>query len=295
VRIASDLLMGMAPGARALIDVSGGGRIEARGAVRIGGSAGGHGATAVMETMCVGGSPLCGTSPGVAGRLTVEADGRLEGGTLLLAQTGRMNGAGTVAVAETLLFGVVEPGTDPGGEAGGGGLGLEQRALAAPASTTSKGHRPVDPAVLTFQGDVVLGPTAELVIDIWGGDPSLHDRIVVDGALQLGGTLVLNFIHHAPRQGDVLGFITASGVVDGAFTEVVVQGLGPGFRYEIDVVDGELRLTALNNASLGVIAPVGSVTAIPTLGTLGLLLLTLGTVLMAGRTWRRRNRPGGLH
>jgi len=315
-----------------------GGGPDSFGVVRIGGSAAGHVATAIMEVMCVGGDPLCGTSPGVAGRLTVEADGRLEGTTLLLGRAGRMGGAGTFAVEETILRGVVEPGTNLGGEADGGdllpqqqafatiapgagkgqlppdsgfptlqremgdpgadpatsesagkSLALEQHSLDIGLSATDQGHLAPDPAVLTFQGDVEFGATAELIIDIWGSDISLHDRIVVDGNLQLDGTLVLNFIHYAPRQGDVLSFITATGVVEGAFAEVVVQGLGPGFLYDIEVVEGELRLTALNDASLGITAPVpGPVTPIPTLGHIGVLLLVLWMTLMTG--WARRPR-----
>lgn len=75
----------------------------------------------------------------------------------------------------------------------------------------------------------------------------MQDRLVISGTAQLNGNLALNFGNgYAPRQGDVLTFVTASGAT-GSFGKLTISGLAPGFQYRINTAGGALTLTALND------------------------------------------------
>jgi hypothetical protein len=82
-----------------------------------------------------------------------------------------------------------------------------------------------------------------------GSDPGQYGRLAVSGAANLDGVLALNFTQgYAPSQGDTFTFLTAKGGVNGTFASVEINGLAPGFAYDLTVSDGQLALAALNDA-----------------------------------------------
>ena len=71
--------------------------------------------------------------------------------------------------------------------------------------------------------------------------------MVVNGNVQLGGTLTLNFGNgYAPKQGDTFAFVQAS-TSTGSFANVEVNGLADGFQFEVQSSGGGTQLVAQND------------------------------------------------
>jgi hypothetical protein len=239
-----------------------------------------------------------------SGVLAVQAQGEVRTNILVIRSGGTVQGDGTIFTFFSDIQGTVVPGVDvfeeivlplePIQPLSGPGIFRTMDFTPATISTLENGP---SPATLTLVGNVVLGSTAVIELDVWG--PGLADRLEVDGTLQINGaTLVLNFLDgYLPSEGDLLDLIAATGGVTGSFGNVVFNGLGPGFEYRIDIVNGAVSLTALNDATEddgsggdgpGLNPPP---VAIPTLSQLGLVLLAL-MLLLAGFRARGRSPRG---
>jgi hypothetical protein len=93
---------------------------------------------------------------------------------------------------------------------------------------------------------MTMGPTGRLEIPLIG--PGQYGSLAVTGAANLDGVLALNFSQgYAPQQGDTFTVLTATGSVNGTFDSVEINGLVPGFEYDLTIVDGQVVLEALND------------------------------------------------
>ncbi|MCK6623767.1 MAG: hypothetical protein DPW09_36050 [Anaerolineae bacterium] len=105
-------------------------------------------------------------------------------------------------------------------------------------------------ATLAISGTLTMGPTGRLAIPLTGNGAGQYGSLAITGTAILDGVLVLNFKNgYAPSQGDTLTFLTATGGINGAFDSVEINGLEPGFEYELSYVDGQVTLEALNNGA----------------------------------------------
>lgn len=102
---------------------------------------------------------------------------------------------------------------------------------------------------LLIKGDVLFDG-AVLRLSVGGADDSSRDRLLIDGQVSVqAATLQLNFVNgYAPREGDELVLLTI-GSLTGDFKEIILNGLAPGFDYRIELVEGDLVLVALNDAT----------------------------------------------
>jgi T5SS/PEP-CTERM-associated repeat protein len=102
-------------------------------------------------------------------------------------------------------------------------------------------------ATLAISGTLTMGPSGRLAIPLTGSGAGQYGSLAITGTATLDGVLALNFKNgYAPHQGDILTFLTATGGINGAFDSVEINGLEPGFEYELSIVDGQVTLTALN-------------------------------------------------
>jgi hypothetical protein len=191
------------------------------------------------DRFAVGGVPGLGSLDGVPGRLELNDGLVVTPGELWIGEQGILSGQGTVQAHTIVANGYVAPAFFPTVSA--------TAARLRPANDTDT---PL-PGVLTLDGDLVLGPTGVIAVVIRGAEAGNQTRLEVLGTAALSGRLEVNFRNgHAPRQGDELRFLTATGGLSGGFDEVRLDGLAPGFEYELDTAQGEVRLTALNDAAV---------------------------------------------
>lgn len=209
----------------------------------VAGTASGQAATVqVAHALCVGGTPVCASEANVRGRLTVQDGGRVESPALVVGVNGTVGGNGQIVVDQDLV--IVHGTLDPGIELVPALIPLEQQMAAGAAVDVAP---PPVPGTLTLTGALELAETGRLVADVRGPNAGEYDRLVVTGAATLNGVLELHFTNgFAPQQGDVFTFAQA-GSLGGAFDQVVVTGLAPGFAYTVSTAGGALGLTALND------------------------------------------------
>jgi T5SS/PEP-CTERM-associated repeat protein len=73
--------------------------------------------------------------------------------------------------------------------------------------------------------------------------------VVVTGDAMLAGKAKLQFGNGvAPKQGDTFELLRVDGEVTGAFEEIEVKGLAPGFAFASEIVNGALVLTSLSDS-----------------------------------------------
>ncbi|MBL8094882.1 MAG: hypothetical protein JNL73_12010 [Anaerolineales bacterium] len=129
--------------------------------------------------------------------------------------------------------------------------GINLQVPAAPAASPQSATR-VQAAALTptlaISGTLSMGPGGRLEIPVLGRGAGLYGSLGITGTASLDGTLVLNFGHgFAPQRGDHFAFLSATGGVVGAFDNVQISGLMPGFEYDLSNQNGQLVLEALND------------------------------------------------
>ncbi|MCA9972286.1 MAG: autotransporter outer membrane beta-barrel domain-containing protein, partial [Anaerolineales bacterium] len=181
------------------------------------------------------------TLGGAPADLLIGAVG-LEGGEIEMAVSvyvdahGAITGTGTIAPGFGIVVangGYLAPGLDP-----------DQPPARLARQTAAEGA----PGTLTIAGALTLSDTARLALDLFGPTAAEQDRLVVSDTAVFNGILALNFTNgYAPRQGDVLTFVTVSGAASGSFADVTISGLEPGFAFDVDVSGGAVTLTALND------------------------------------------------
>ena len=190
--------------------------------------------------LCIGGDlfGLCGAArSGAQGTLELLNSASVAAGRgTLVGPGGKIIGSSDLA-AEGLGVHVAN-----GGVIAPGVLVLSPQSASRLATATGA------PGTLTIHGSLTMSETARLELDLFGPAAAQQDRLVVTGTVALDGVLALNFTNgYAPRQGDVLTFVTVGGAATGRFANVTITGLEPGFQFEMDVTNGAVTLTALND------------------------------------------------
>jgi hypothetical protein len=113
--------------------------------------------------------------------------------------------------------------------------------------TLSPGH---SPGRLRIEGNLALEPTSMARVEVAGLGDGQFDVLEVTGDTALGGSLEVRFLDgFLPKQGDTIPFLTAGNATTGAFAQVRITGLAPGFRYTIDTTAGVTRLIALSDGA----------------------------------------------
>jgi len=184
----------------------------------------------VTAALCVGGAPICGSANGADGTLTLQNGGQVETDAFVVSPSGHLLGQGTVLAGFANIWGEVAPGVN----------------IALPSNAPELASLAVvRPGTLVISSSVALTETAVIVLDIHALDS--YDQLVIDGTAELAGHLVLNFGEgFAPSQGDVFNFIQATAMT-GSFADVEITGLAPGFEFDLEIVNGVVTLTALND------------------------------------------------
>jgi hypothetical protein len=151
---------------------------------------------------------------------------------------------------------------------GGAILGTGSLVISDQASLTNGGFIApgLSPGVLTIEGNYVQIGTGALGIEIGGLEGGTqYDQLTVHGDATLDGTLDLMFINgFAPHQGDQFAFLNVTGDKVGAFADVQIEHLAPGFQYSVANDGNAFILTALND---------GVFLSVPEPATLWMLLL----------------------
>jgi hypothetical protein len=120
--------------------------------------------------------------------------------------------------------------------------------LTTAAAPLSVGHAQEVTGTMAISGTLTIGSTGRLEIPLIGSATGQYGSLAVNGAANLDGVLALNFSHwFAPKQGDTFTFLRATGGISGDFDGVEINGLAPGFEYELAVVNGQVVLEALND------------------------------------------------
>jgi autotransporter-associated beta strand protein len=138
---------------------------------------------------------------------------------------------------------------------------------------------PGDPQSLDIVGNYLEDSGATLELAIAGPGDLDHLHVTGDFTIDSGATLKLDFIDgFAPTTGQQFDFISFGGSLDGAFAQVQIDGLEPGFQFQVQPDgSGNFGLTALNNA----------VSSTPEPASLGVLVLGMSGLLVKRR--RQRN------
>ncbi len=192
------------------------------------------------ERLCIGASVSCGT---------VGSRGQL----FLLADSNAFIVDGTVIGRDGALYGngFIFPGIEGLRVEDGGFLdpGIVEEPPLEPLAPKQRAHvlatSAVQPGTLTISGSLSLSATAVITIDVTSA--SGFDKLNVTGNAALNGKLVLNFSNgYAPKQGDSFKFVTSPNA-SGAFANVEIKGLAPGFQYAVTTSGGNTQLVANNN------------------------------------------------
>ncbi len=146
---------------------------------------------------------------GRGGRTRVGGSEYPGAGVVRVGAGGRLIGSGRVSgIVEVVAGGVVSPGASPGR--------------------------------LTIDGELRLQTGSGVEIEIGGPGVAVeHDPVDVNGAARLGGELVLRFVDgFAPSRGQAFNVLHATGLVEGTFATVRVEGLEPGFVHRVARAEG---------------------------------------------------------
>ena len=99
----------------------------------------------------------------------------------------------------------------------------------------------------TIEGNLVHNGT--IVAQVSGlPTPGLNEQLLVTGTATLGGKLVVQFINgFAPKMGNLLNLVSATGGIVGDFSDVEVHGLQTGAQFQLASLNGAYTATALND------------------------------------------------
>ncbi|HET6567666.1 MAG TPA: T9SS type A sorting domain-containing protein [Rhodothermales bacterium] len=172
-------------------------------------------------------------------------------------KTGKIDGSGTI-IGEVANAGVISSNVSitPG-----------KRLLASTGTAPlAQAEQAGSGGTLVIEGAFTQETGGVLEIPVAGPDSAQQGHLAVepvdgveglDGSATLGGTLRLTFQDgYAPRQGDRFNLIRAVST-QGSFETVEVEGLAPGFEFQVTVENGALALTALNDGVAVATEPEG--------------------------------------
>jgi autotransporter-associated beta strand protein len=109
------------------------------------------------------------------------------------------------------------------------------------------------PAQVNFGGDLILGGTATLMMELAGTTPGTeYDRLVVAGSASLAGALdVLLLDSFTPAVGNTFEIIAAAGGVSGTFTSETLPALAANLEWDVLYGSNNVTLQVLSTALLG--------------------------------------------
>jgi len=195
-----------------------------------------------------------------AGSLTVDGGMVRALDVLQVGQVG--GGAGQVDMQNNALVATTGTYIAPNGVVTGTGtlavgfLGLQNDGTLAPGINVMPPLMAVDhsqatsaAATLAVSGTLTFGPSGRLQIPIAGATPGLYGSLAVTGTVALDGVLALDFRQgYAPQPGDAFTLLAATGAITGAFDDVQVSGLPPGFEYDLDIANGQVVIEVNHSA-----------------------------------------------
>jgi autotransporter-associated beta strand protein/T5SS/PEP-CTERM-associated repeat protein len=235
-----------------------------------------NGLNATLSGHLTGGGALTKTG---AGTLTLAAANSYSGATTVSAGTLALAAGGAFANTSgvDLATGATLDLSAAGGFAFGAAQTLSGKGTVNGDVTVAGTLAPgASPGLMTFNGDLTLGSTATLQIELGGAGVrgTDYDAVDVGGALTYGGTLdVVSWEGFVPVAGDtfnVLDYATATG----AFDTLDLFTLGPGLQWDTSQL--------YSTGSLAVVA-----SAVPEPSTYALIM---GALLWAATFGLRRRR-----
>jgi T5SS/PEP-CTERM-associated repeat protein len=116
------------------------------------------------------------------------------------------------------------------------------------------GYGPGDsPAIVSFEGALSLNETNTLFMEIGGNDNSVaaqYDQLLVAGMALVDGALDVSLIDlgggtYAPQQGDSFAILSASGGLDGTFSNLNLPTLSSGLSWQLNPGGSTLFLNVI--------------------------------------------------
>ena len=273
--VAGSVVMGAGSTGSGNVKVTGGGRLEVSGVLSIG--------SAGNAVLTVDGGHAERTGAGKVteihsrGTLAIRAGQFHEREELIVNGAMAINPTNGAASIGTLPIGI--PGqlsVRTGGTLKGTGTIIGKVAVFGGDNNFDGRVRPANSTgTLTIDGDYEQ-TGGQLGIEIGGTAAGQFDVLAVTGDAAIGGELLLEFIDgFAPRQGDTFNFLDIDGALSGAFEEIEVRNLMPGFQFDLRRDGGGLTMVALNDGVF-----------IPEPATLAMLCAGMTTILFCRYTRR---------
>ena len=148
---------------------------------------------------------------GNTGTVTVNAG--------LLAATGGLTQSGTVTLATGTTFRDTSGFTNDGTLAGTGTIDVGSATLINNGTISPGGNGTA--GTLSITGNLLLGSTGTLAVDLGGKGESQSDRLVVNGNVTMGGTLSAGLIGgYSPASTDVISILSMTGTTSGTYATV---------------------------------------------------------------------------
>lgn len=106
------------------------------------------------------------------------------------------------------------------------------------------------PAIVNFAGNLTLGPSSTLIMEIGGTTPGTqHDQLNVGGTFTVNGTLQIVLINgFIPTVGNTFDLFNAAHFV-GNFTSIIAPPEFAGFNFSNILTNGNLTVSAVPEAS----------------------------------------------
>lgn len=111
-------------------------------------------------------------------------------------------------------------------------------------------HKLAQGGNLTIEGNLRQGTKGILKVEVFGSEPEMQDLLIVNGDVDLGGTLEIIFSGFAPSQNDTFSLMEVSGDYTEDNLAMRILGLQDGFDASCELIEGKLTLTALTNGAL---------------------------------------------
>lgn len=177
------------------------------------------------------------------GSLTKEGTG-----TFWLGGTNTFGGLTTVAAGTLVVSGSLASDVQVNTGATFKGCGsVAGTVTVEPGAIVSPG---CSPGTLTIGGDYLQNTQGILEIEVAGPNPADRDLLIVNGNVNLSGTLLLVFSGYAPSPSETFPIVQVGGGFTDNNLKIIVLGLKPGYQPTYQFANGMLVLTASSGGQL---------------------------------------------